>query len=67
MIGIKLLSEDGGESWNRLIRLSRAAFSLVQMGDPEFEQFAKAQFRSTLVIHFPDQMTMFLAEQGTSI
>ena len=65
-IGIKLLSDDGAQSWARLIPLSRAEFLLVQMGDPEFEQFRKSRFHSVLVIRFPDATTMFLAEHVTS-
>ena len=65
-IGIKLLSDDGDQSWARLIPLSRAEFMLLQMGDPEFEHFAKSRFHSVLVFRFPDATTMFLAEQVTS-
>ena len=69
-MGIKLLSDDGELSWDRLIPLTRAEFLLIQMGDPEFqewiEQFAKARIHSVLVIGFPDGTTMFLAEQVTS-
>ena len=63
-IGVKLLSEDRKNSWDRLVPLHRATFDLIQMGDPEFDEFAsKAAFHSVLVIRFPDE-TMFLAEAG---
>lgn len=62
-IGIKLLSDDGGQSWDRLISLSNAKFLLAQIGDPDFQQFAKSPFHSVLVFRFPDGSTMFLGEQ----
>jgi hypothetical protein len=61
---IKLLSDEGDQSWDRLIPLTRAEFLLIQMGDPEFAQFANARVHSVLVIRFPDGATMFLAEQA---
>ena len=64
MINIKLLTDNVGESWDRQIPLSRAEFLLFQMGDPEFEQFAKGKFHSSLIINFPDGTTMFFAEQA---
>lgn len=49
-LGIKLLSDEGDQSWDRLIPLTRAEFFFLQMGDPEFEQFARARCHSVLVI-----------------
>jgi len=62
-IGIKLLSEDRENHWDRLVPLRTATFHLVQLGDREFDEFAfKAPFHSILVIGFPDGTRMFLAE-----
>jgi len=66
-LGIKLLSDDGGQNWDRTISLSRADFLFVQMGDPDFEQFANQPFHSILIIRFPDGTTMFLAEQAPRV
>jgi hypothetical protein len=61
-LGIKLLSEDRKDSWDRIIPLQRATFDLAQMGDPEFDDFAlKAPFHSVLAIGFPDGTNMFIA------
>jgi len=62
-IGIKLLSADGDQSWDRMVSFHRATFCLVQMGDPEFERFANPHLHSVLIVAFPDGTTMFLAEQ----
>jgi len=64
-IRIKLLSEDGDQSWDRLIPLSRAEFLLFQMGGTDFEQFARGGCHSVLIIRFRDETTMFLAEQAS--
>lgn len=61
-IGIKLLSDDTDQSWERMIPLSRAHFLLLQMGDPHFEEFANGEFHSILSIRFPDGTTMFFGE-----
>ena len=63
-IGIKLLSEDRRDSWDRIISLRRATFELAQMGDPEFDSFRiKELFHSILIIGFQDGTRMFIAER----
>jgi hypothetical protein len=67
-IGVKLLSEDRKNSWDRLVSLKAATFSLVQMGDPDFDDFASdAPIHSVLVIGILDGTTMFMAELAGSV
>jgi hypothetical protein len=66
-IGIKLLSDDRQESWDRLLPLNSATFNLVQMGEAEFERFGQTHCHSILIIIFPDQTTIFLAEHSLRI
>lgn len=62
-IGISLSADDEEQNWHRLIPLNFASYLYIQMGDLDFEKFAKAYFHSALIIGFPDGTTMFLAEQ----
>jgi hypothetical protein len=66
-IGMKLLSEDRKQSWDRIVPLHRAEFHLSQLGDDEFESLGNAQFHSVLMLVFRDGTTMFLAEQAPSV
>jgi hypothetical protein len=66
-IGMKLLSEDRKQSWDRIAPLARAEFHLFQLGDDEFEAFGNTQFHSVLMLVFQDGTTMFLAEQAPTI
>jgi hypothetical protein len=59
-IGIKLLSHDRKHSWDRLIPLKQATFSLSHLGDVSFEQFANRL--SVLIMKFPDGTEMYFAE-----
>jgi hypothetical protein len=61
-IGIRVFSDDGAETWDRLIPLKEARFLLAQMGEPTFEQFRTLPFHSLLLMAFPDGAVMFLAE-----
>jgi hypothetical protein len=64
-IGISLMSDDGQQSWDRLIPLGNATFNWLQLGDDDFRPFEKSKFHSVLIVGFPDGTTMFLAEQAT--
>ena len=66
-MGVKLLSADGKKSWDRIVPLQHARFNLLQMGDPEFEQFANPHLHSILIVNFIDGTTMFLAEQTPAL
>ena len=66
-MGIKLLSADGKKSWDRIVPFQHATFNLIQMGDPEFEQFANPHLHSVLIVNFIDGTTMFLAEQTPAL
>src|SRR5215469_10540154 len=59
-VTIKLVSDDGQESWYRQIALERAVFFFVD------DFFAGTRFSTVLIIHFPDRTTLFLAEPVTS-
>jgi hypothetical protein len=61
-IAIKLLSRELDHVSDRVISLRRAAFSLLQMGDVEFERFVNPPFHSILIFDFPDGKRMGLAE-----
>ncbi len=61
-IAVRLLTDDGTEAWERLIPLERVVFSLIQMGDPLFEQFKMMPIHSILIMNFPGGTTIFLAE-----
>lgn len=63
-IGIRLLSDDRQEEWDRLIALTNAEFSLGQLGDSLFENLATTDLHSVLSIRFPDGTAMFLAERS---
>jgi hypothetical protein len=63
-IGITLFGDDEKQNWHRLIPLKLATFVYLQMGEPDFEKFAKAYFHSVLIVGFPDGTTMFLAENA---
>jgi hypothetical protein len=58
-IGIKLLAEDGKQSWDRLISLKQATFFLSQIDEVEFKQFANPH--SVLIMDFPDGTEMYIA------
>jgi hypothetical protein len=43
-VGLKLWSDYSAQTWDRLIPLKHATFSLAQIGDPEFEVSARWGF-----------------------
>ena len=63
-VGIKLISNDGQEGWDRLIPLRNATFQWLQMGEEGFVPFQESNFHSALIMGFPDGTTMFLAESA---
>lgn len=66
-MGIKLLSADGTKSWDRIVPLKHATFNMIQLGDPEFDQYANPYWHSVVVANFSDGTTMFLAEQTPAL
>ena len=63
-IGIKLFSDDGEKTWDRLIPMQNATFNRLRLGEASFEPFEQSNFHSVLIINFPDGTTMFLAEES---
>lgn len=63
-VGITLMSDDGEQRWERIIRLERASFRLFQIGDVSFAHFVDFGFQSILIIAFSDGTTMFMADQA---
>ena len=63
-IGIKLISDDGEKTWDRLIPMHNATFNRLRLGEASFEPFERSHFHSVLVINFSDGTTMFLAEES---
>jgi hypothetical protein len=61
-IALKLTSDHGEASWDRLISMGNARFFFAQLGDKSFEQLGRTCFHSILIIRFPDHTTLFLAE-----
>ena len=63
-IGVRLLTDDGNQHWDRMIPLKNAEFVLGQLGEAHYERLARTGLHSILIIKFPDGTTMFFAEQA---
>ncbi len=61
-IGITLLSDNSKEAWDRAISFACARFSLIQMGDIEFQQINQKRYHSILITELPGGTIIFFAE-----
>jgi len=62
-IRIELSDSEGGQSWDRIIPLRDASYSLHLLGEKGFEEWVARRWHSVLILTYPDGTTLFFAEQ----
>jgi hypothetical protein len=62
-MNIRLLDDEGSQSWDREIKLGHARYFFSQLGDPSFTDKATANCHSVLLMQFPDGSSLCFTER----